>query len=105
MKKIKDYHHLYLKSDVSSLADAFEKFRKNSLKNYRLCPSDYYNTQAWSWDVMLNITKVKLELLSDPDMHAFFEKGMRGGISNRYNKPNNKYLKSYDLKQELRHII
>ena len=38
----------------------------------------------------------------------FFEKGMRGGvsyISNRYSKVNNKYLKSYDQKQESKHII
>ena len=38
----------------------------------------------------------------------FFEKGARGGISyisNRYSKVKNKYLKSYDLKQEQKHII
>ena len=48
---------------------------------------------------MLNMAKVKLELISDLDMYIFFEKGMRGGvsyISNRYRKANNKYLKSYD---------
>ena len=41
-------------------------------------------------------------------MYMFFEKGMRGGvpyISNRYSKANNKYLKSYDPKQESKHII
>ena len=35
-------------------------------------------------------------------------KGTRGGISyisNRYSKANNKYLKSYDPKQESKHII
>ena len=38
----------------------------------------------------------------------FFEKGMRGGvsyISKSYSKANNKYLKSYDPKQESKHII
>ena len=41
-------------------------------------------------------------------MYIFFEKVTRGGISyisNRYSKANNKYLKSYDLKQVLKHII
>ena len=41
-------------------------------------------------------------------MCIFFEKGMRGRvshISNRYSKVNNKYLKSYDPKQELKLII
>ena len=41
-------------------------------------------------------------------MYIFFEKGMRGGISyisNRCSKVNNTYLKSYDRKQESKHII
>ena len=40
-------------------------------------------------------------------MYIFFEKGARGGISyifNRYRKATNKYLKSYDPKQESKHI-
>ena len=41
-------------------------------------------------------------------MYIFFEKVTRAGISyisNRYRKANNKYLKSYDPKQESKHII
>ena len=52
---------------------------------------------------MLKITKIELELIPDPDMYIFFEKGTRGRIShisNIYSKTNNKYLKSYDPKQE-----
>ena len=52
--------------------------------------------------------KIELELIPDPDMYIFFEKGTRGGISyisNKYNKANNKYLKSYDPKEESKHII
>ena len=61
-----------------------------------------------SWDTMLKMTKIKLELISDPDMYIFFEKGTRGGISyifNRYSKSNSKHLKSDDPKQESKHII
>ena len=39
------------------------------------------SAQALSWDVMLNMTKVKLELIPDPDMYIFFEKGMAGSVS------------------------
>ena len=55
-------------------------------------------TANLSWDAMLKMTKVKLELIIDPDMHIFFEKGTRSGISyisNWYSKDNKKYLKSY----------
>ena len=34
LKTMKDYYDLYLKYDVLLSADVFEKFRKNSLKNY-----------------------------------------------------------------------
>ena len=34
MKTMEDYHDLYFKNGVLLLADVFEKFRNNSLKNY-----------------------------------------------------------------------
>ena len=108
MKKMKDYHDLYLKCDALLLADLFGKFRNNSFKNYGLCPSLYSSAPALNWDVMLNMTKVELELIIDPDMYVFFERGMRGGvsyISNRYTKANNRCLIFYDPKQESKHII
>ena len=80
MKTMKDYQDLYLKCGVLLLADVFEKFRNNSLKNYGLCPSHYLSAPALSWDAMLNMTKVELELIPDPDMYIFFEKGTRGGV-------------------------
>ena len=72
MKMMKDYPNLHLKCDVLLLADVFEKFRKNSLKNYGLCPSHYWRGTALSWDAMLSMTKVELELISDPEMYIFF---------------------------------
>ena len=108
MKTMKDYNDLCLKCDVLLLADVFEKFRGNSLKNYGLCPSHYFSAPGLSWDEMLEMTKIELELIPDPDMYIFFEKGTRGGISyifNRYSKANNKYLKSYDPKQESKYKI
>ena len=108
MKTLKDYHDLYLKCDVLPLADVLEPFRDNSVKNYGLCPSDYLSAPALSWDAMLNMTKVELELIPDLDMYIFFGRGTRGRvsyISNRCSKANNKYLKSYDPKQESKDII
>ena len=61
-----------------------------------------------SWDAMLKMAKIELELIPDPDVYIFFEKGTRGRISyisNRCSKANNKYLKSYESKQEQKNII
>ena len=95
---------MYLKCDVLSLADVFEKFRNNSLKNCGLCPSHYLSAPGLSWDRMLKMTKIELELIPDPDMYIFLEKCTRGEIScisSRYSKANNKYLKSYESAQEI----
>ena len=107
MKTMKDYYDLYLKFDVLLLADLFEKFRNNSLKDYGLFWSHYLSAPGLSLDAILKIAKSELELIPDLDMYIFFRKGTREipYISNRYSKANNKYLKSYDLKQESKHII
>ena len=34
--------------------------------------------KSLNWNAMLNITKVKLERISDGNMYLFFEKGIRG---------------------------
>ena len=74
MKTMNDYHDLHLKCHVLLLADVFEKFINNSLKNYGLCPSHYLSAPGLSWDALLKMTEIKVELISDPDMHIFFEK-------------------------------
>ena len=90
MKTMKDYHNLYLKYDILLLADVFEKFRNNSLKNYGLCSSHYLSASALSWDAILNVTKVELELILNPEIYKFFEKSTRDSyISNRYSKASN----------------
>ena len=56
---------------------------------------------------MLKMIKIKRELITDPDMYIFLEEVTSGGISyisNRYSKANKKYLKSYDRKEESKHI-
>ena len=65
MKTMKDYHDLYLKCDVLLLKYVLENFRNNSLKNYGLCQSHYLSAPALSWDAILNMTTVKLELIPD----------------------------------------
>ena len=97
MKTRKVYHDLHLKCGILMLADVFKKFRNNRLKNHGSCPSLYLKALCLSWDAMLKMTKIEIELIPDPNMYIFFEKGTRGRvpyISNKYSKANNKYLKS-----------
>ena len=54
----------------------FEKFRNNSLKNYGSSPNHYLAAAALSCDAMLEMTKVKVELILDTDIYLLFEKGM-----------------------------
>ena len=103
-----DYHDLYLKSDILLLADVFENFRKTCLQYYKLDPCHYFTSPGLSWDAMLKMTNIKLELITDIDMFQFIEKGMRGGtsyIANRHGEANNKYMKTYNEKAPSKYIM
>ena len=108
IKTMGKYHDLYLKSDVLLLADVFESFRKTCLQYYKLDPCHYFTSPGLSWDAMLKMTNIKLELMTDVDMFQFIEKGMHGGVSyiaNQYGKANNKYMKEYDEKAPSKYIM
>ena len=57
-----------------------------------------------AWKACLRKTRVRLELLTDPDMLLMFEKGIRGGITqavHRYASAKNKYMGDlYNMSQE-----
>ncbi|CAH3190830.1 unnamed protein product [Porites evermanni] len=102
-KTIRDYHDLYLKSDVLLLTDVFENFRKTCLRHYSLDPVHYLTSPSLAWDACLKETGQQLELLHDYDMLMMFERGIRGGIthiSKRYAEANNKYMKDYNPGKE-----
>ena len=108
IKTMGEYHDLYLGSDVLLLADVFESFRKTCLQYYKLDPCHYFTSPGLSWDAMLKMTNIKLELMTDIDMFQFIEKGMRGGVSyiaNRYGNANNKYMKEYNEKAPSKYVM
>ena len=97
-RTLKDYHDLYLKSNVLLLADVFENFRKTCLKHYKLDSVQYYTSQGLAWDACLKETGQRLQLLHDYDVLMMFYCGIRGGIthiSKRYAEANNKYMENY----------
>ena len=67
-KNMGEYHDLYRKSDLLLLADVFESFRKTCLQYYKLDPCHYFTSPGLSWDAMLKMTNIKLELMTDVDM-------------------------------------
>ena len=108
LKTMGDYHDLYLKSDTLLLADIFENFRKTCLQYYKLDPCHYFSSPGLSWDAMLKMTKIKLELMTDIDMFQFIEKGLRGGtsyIANRFSEANNKYMENYNETEPSKYIM
>ena len=98
-----EYHDLYLKSDV--LADVFKNFRKICMQYYKLNPCHYFTSHGLSWDAMLKMTDIKLELITDVDTFQFIEKGGVSYITNRYGKANNKYMKEYDENVPSKYIM
>ena len=108
MKNMGDYHDLHLKTDVLLLADVFEKFINRSLEFYKLDPSYYFSSAGLSWDAILKMTEIKLELIPGIDKYYFVEKGLRRGISyisKRFSEANNKCMKNYDPTKESKYII
>ena len=108
IKDMGEYHDLYLVSDVLLLTDVFENFRINCTKFYKLDPCHYFTSPGLSWDAMLRMTGIRLELMTDIDMYQFIEKGIRGGVSyiaNRYGKANNKYIDNYNEKAPSKYIM
>src|SRR5277367_1216015 len=103
-----DYHDLYLLLDCVLLADCFQNFRETCKDSYDLDPTHYVSLPSFSWDAALKFTGVKLELLTDINMHEFIELGLRGGvaqISHRFERANHPQVPGYDPNQERVEII
>ena len=78
------------------------------MNHYGLDPAWYFSVPGLAWDATLKITKVELELLSDPKMLLMIESGIRGGIatiSRRHAKANNEYMGTeFDPAEETKFI-
>ena len=103
IKDLREYNNLYLKTDVTLLTNVFEAFRKVCLDNNGLNPAHFYTAPGLVWKACLKKTKIRLELLLDPDMLLMFKRGIRGGITqsiHRWTKANNPYMGSEYVPRE-----
>ena len=76
IESTKDYHNLYNLSDVLLLAINLKNFRNICMNHYGLDPTWYFSAPGLDWDAALKFAKVKLELLSDPDIMDWIQLGI-----------------------------
>ena len=103
MGTLGDYHDTYVTADTAQLADVFKNFRKLCMKIYELDPANYFTAHGMLWDTLFKHTEHRQELLTDINLHMMFEACIRGGysgISKRFVRANNKYMKDYDPEEE-----
>ena len=94
-----------MKTDLCHISDVFQKFSNFAYETYNLDPRHSYTLPGFSWQAMLKLTKIELELISNPIMYLFLMDNIRGSVSicnnkhiiadNKYidkNTKNNKYL-------------
>ena len=77
------------------------------MNHYGLDPTWYFSVPRLAWDVTLQIAKIQLELLSDPEMLLMIESGIRGiaTVSHRHAKANNEYMgNEFDPAEESKFI-
>ena len=96
-KNLMDYSILYLKTDVCHLADVFQKFSNFAYETYGLDCRYSYTLPGFSWQCMLKMTKIELDLISDQDMYLFLIDSICGGIcqvNRKFSKAVNKYTRN-----------
>ena len=66
-----DYSILYLKTDLCHLSDVFQKFSNFAYEKYELDCRHSFTLLGCSWECMLKMTKIELELISDSDIYIY----------------------------------
>ena len=102
-----EYHDLYLKTNNNLLANVFESFMSICLENYGLDTAHFYTAPGLAWKACLKKTRIRLELLLDPDMLLMFERRIRGGITqsvHRWAAANNPYMDEYDSSKPTKYL-
>jgi hypothetical protein len=98
-KRLADYMLIYQKADVLLLCDVFEYYRAMCIDFYGLDPTCYLSLSQYSNDAFLKMSKVKLEMISDPDIYFMLMKMIRGGYAvcnHKYARANNNLMRDYD---------
>ena len=95
-KNIKEYLQVYLKSDITLLADNFNNFRKIMFDEFQLDPVKYVSAPSLTKNCALKYSKCKIENIKDVTIFNFVRKTVMGGLSDSINP----YVKLDDIKNE-----
>jgi hypothetical protein len=68
-------------TDTILLAEIMTSFRKSTMEMFELDIGHYISLPQYAYDVMLKMTNVEIEHMTDYSMILFFEKSLRGGSS------------------------
>lgn len=111
-KSLKDYTLVYMKLDVTLLADVVVNLIRQGLKNYNLDPCHFVSAPSYAYECALKMSQVNLKVfeIGERDKYDFIDKSVRGGISTlgstRYMKANNKYLnENYDAEKLTKTVL
>ena len=108
-KTFRHFHDIYLKTDVTLLADFFQCFRSMCQSSYGLDPVHYFSAPGLAFDACLKMSKVRLDLFMEKSMHSLIESSICGGvsmISKRYAETNNRFMgDDYDPKKDPVHFL
>ena len=82
-KNLREYLEVYLKSDITLLADVFSDFRKIMFEEFQLDPVKYASVPSLTKDCALKYSKCKIENIKDVSIFNFVRKTVMGGLSDK----------------------
>ena len=80
MTGLGDYHNFYLLANVLLPADVFVNFRDVCLQ-HGVDPSHNNTSPGLSWQTVLKMMDMELDLFADIDQHLLIKEGIRGGMA------------------------
>ena len=80
IRDFRDLHDLYLATDVLALADCLRNFRTCFRKIYDLDILHFLTLPKAAWNGALYRCQLKIELVTDWQLHLDVESGLRGGL-------------------------
>ena len=80
-KNLYEYTLLYNHTDTLILAEIMMLYRKIIQDHFQMDINHFLGIPGLSFNIMLKISRIKLELISDPEINNFSRKSIRGGMS------------------------